>query len=826
MPQCCFLLKNLFALCLCLGILFAGEQLFAAAKPIPVITEVTKELNEIEKALEAESLSKKTLQQLRKRLMAARAEADKELKRLAPMLQDAQARFDALKPSEEDEVKEKQPSGKNRKGDEQIKTLNVQREKISSELSALHSSIKLVNSLLVRADQLNNRISAAKEKHLASQLLERSRGLLSPQLWVEGVKGLKPMQQATQRLFTDWATFLTKKDSFTMWQTIGMALVLCGLIFWPFRLAIFSLLDRFLRADQPTALQKSLYAIVSLFSYTVIPLALVLGIFFVFKSSGFLPERLAELSGSLVQIVFFTGFGYALFRTVLSPKRPAFRLLNLESPVAVKLFGIIVFSLVVYVTTRVVLVFGEMVLAPEATMLLVRGISSLLMAMLLWLGLRVVSTIPEDQEEGTQQRISLGTSCFTLPRILSLLRPLILPYCLVIIASLLLGYISMGAFLTEQLGLMVVVLALLGTFTALFDNFLSEGLEKDSKRVRSMARTMGFQPKTVLQLGVLANGILQVLFYLAAGLIIFAPWGLQSTDLVTSFKTALVSIQIGSLTISPLRIVIAIIGFIFALLLVRGVQTWMVNRLFPATRLDMGLQNSIATSVGYLGFILATMLAFSYLGIDLSKLALVAGALSVGIGFGLQSIVNNFVSGLILLVERPIRMGDWVVVGSDQGYVQKISVRATTIETFDRATVIVPNSELISSRVTNWMYSGHLGRIIIPIGVSYDADPEQVRDILLQVARELPFISENPEPRVFFMDFGDSSLNFELRCYVQDISSGVSAKSDLRFAIFQAMKEAGIEIPFPQRDIHVRSFPGKQEDFSRQEEVTGQQKER
>ena len=194
------------------------------------------------------------------------------------------------------------------------------------------------------------------------------------------------------------------------------------------------------------------------------------------------------------------------------------------------------------------------------------------------------------------------------------------------------------------------------------------------------------------------------------------------------------------------------------------------------------------------------------MGLDLSNIALVAGALSVGIGFGLQSIVNNFVSGLILLAERPIKTGDWVVVGGDQGYVRKISVRATKIETFDRATVIVPNAELISNRVMNWMHDGSMGRIIIPVGVSYDADPEQVREILLRIADESEYVSSYPGPSVFFMDFGASSLDFELRCYIQDINSSLSAKSALRFAIFKAMKEAGIEIPFPQQDIHVRSL--------------------
>ncbi len=146
------------------------------------------------------------------------------------------------------------------------------------------------------------------------------------------------------------------------------------------------------------------------------------------------------------------------------------------------------------------------------------------------------------------------------------------------------------------------------------------------------------------------------------------------------------------------------------------------------------------------------------------------------------------------------------MVGSDQGYVSKISVRATKIETFDRATVIVPNSDLISNRVMNWMHNGSMGRVIVPIGVSYDSDPEQVRDILMRVASQSDQVSSYPSPSVYFMEFGASSLDFELRCFIHDINSSLSAKSDLRFAIFKALKEANIEIPFPQQDVYIRSM--------------------
>ena len=201
----------------------------------------------------------------------------------------------------------------------------------------------------------------------------------------------------------------------------------------------------------------------------------------------------------------------------------------------------------------------------------------------------------------------------------------------------------------------------------------------------------------------------------------------------------------------------------------------------------------------------------SVAGFDFSNIAIIAGALSVGIGFGLQNIVNNFVSGLVLLFERPIRKGDWIVVGQTEGYVKDIQIRATRIQTFDRSDVIVPNSELISGQVTNWVLSTKSGRAIIPVGVAYGSDTEKVRDILMEIAEtnnEIDTSGYMPKPRVLFREFGDSSLNFELRVFMKEVDNRLSLISDINFAIDKAFREAEIEIPFPQRDLHVKNMPG------------------
>jgi small-conductance mechanosensitive channel len=248
--------------------------------------------------------------------------------------------------------------------------------------------------------------------------------------------------------------------------------------------------------------------------------------------------------------------------------------------------------------------------------------------------------------------------------------------------------------------------------------------------------------------------------------------------------------------------------FIVLLILVSHfTMSLLQNRILTYTPLETGQRYAVARVASYLVFILGMIVGLQSLGVNLNSLVVVGGALGIGVGFGLQAIVGNFVAGLVLLVEQPLKLGDRIEVGGTFGDVVRLRGRSTWIQTNDNVVIIVPNSEFINQRVINWTANDRQVRISLPVGVSYGSDPKAVRDLLSRISTQHPDVLGDPAPEIVFLDFGDSSLDFELRVWtIRQVQTPQRLKSDLYFAIFEAFREHGIEIPFPQRDLHLKSI--------------------
>jgi potassium efflux system protein len=267
-------------------------------------------------------------------------------------------------------------------------------------------------------------------------------------------------------------------------------------------------------------------------------------------------------------------------------------------------------------------------------------------------------------------------------------------------------------------------------------------------------------------------------------------------------------ISIGKAKITVLNVFYVIIFLLLVSYISRIIRKGLRDEVLPRTRLDIGARASLVNVVVYSIWVLGIYTGINILGIDLSSLAFMAGALGIGIGFGLQNIVSNFVSGIILLFDPAIQVGDMVQVGDDWGTISRINIRTTVVQTFDNASLIIPNSHMLSDRVTNWSYKDPKVRRQVDVGVAYGSDVQLVRKVLLEMADDMPEVLKDPAPRVDFMDFGDSALIFRVRFWIGSPDFWLSAPTELRFRIDEQFKKHGIEIAFPQQDIHIRSASG------------------
>ena len=313
----------------------------------------------------------------------------------------------------------------------------------------------------------------------------------------------------------------------------------------------------------------------------------------------------------------------------------------------------------------------------------------------------------------------------------------------------------------------------------------------------------------------LSSGVRNLL-YLGAVLVLVLLWRLAAPAITPRVRRMLGQdfvrfweepyFHLGSVPVTPAFLIGAFVFLVLLVIAMRIARSLARRHVLIHVPLDEGQKFAIERGVGYVIFLAGLAIGLQSAGVNLSSLLVVGGALGIGIGFGLQTIAKNFVSGLILLVERPVKVGDRVEVGQLNGDITYIGARATYIRTNDNIMVIVPNAEFVENRVTNWTAHDRRVRFSVPLGVGYGSDPEHVRRVLLETAKRHPDVLETPEPDVIFKDFGDSSLDFELRVWtIRRVQTPQILRSELYYRIFSAFRSEGIEIPFPQRDLHLRS---------------------
>ncbi|MDP3898908.1 MAG: mechanosensitive ion channel family protein [Mesorhizobium sp.] len=761
----------------------AAAQDMAAAPAVPqivqemqpVIDGLAKRAEELSKRVDANAQDDARLVELRLELERIASEALAAGVAFRPRLTEINTRLELLGPV----PAEGQPA--------EAEIVANERMALLREKSQINVLIGAAETTSLGVNRQIGRIAQLRRDLFASTLSKRYD--INYALVGEVLDGLRSESTKFTRVVTSWLRFviqfkLSSVLAATFFALAGAAILLIG----GRRLFGNLIVPDPAEADPPYISRLSVAFWSTLLRSASISVFLA-GTWYFFNYFNVLRGDIGAMLWAFFVVIASTYFVRRLAMAALSPKRPNWRLVEIESRPAGVLVLLITLTAIVsgadFFLTRVFATMGSPLSLTVGESLVATVIVGVLVVL-------IGHVKPRVNADGTPRPwpVWLRLSLYLLGS--------------VTLAAALLGYIGFSRFMSQQIVVTGAILAMMYIGILSARAISEEGAFAGTALGRRLEKRFQVEEAGFDQLALVTSMLVNLLVFVVGVPLILLQWGFQWGDIRAWAYSLAHEIRIGTVSFSLIGIVTGIAVFAIGYYATRWFQRWLDGTVMARGRVDAGVRNSIRTAVGYAGVAIAGLIGISAAGIDLSSLALVAGALSLGIGFGLQNVVSNFVSGLILLAERPFKVGDWIIAGPVSGTVRKISVRATEIETFQRQTVILPNSELINAAVGNWTHKNRLGRIEIPIGVSYDSDPRRVHAILTEIAKAHPLVLKNPEPFVLFGGFGGSSLDFEVRVFLADIMNSVIVQNDLRFTIFETFEREGIKIPFPQRDLNIR----------------------
>ena len=689
-----------------------------------------------------------------------------------------------------------------------------QRASYEEDLVFYRARVSQADVVLARAAALEIAISGLARARLFLTLSEVNPLPLAPgTIAVAAPEFLKALRTLAATPAEWWRALPPEKQTPGIFLRFVMFLVFAFGISWVLRVAANRFFGLDSKIEDPTYARRLLGAVAEGVSRGIFP-AVILAAILVRLTSAETPitGHFAAVLAALCEALILFVLAWALPRAVLAPNLPHWRLTVLTprgaSTLSYRITGLAaIVAIDSFLTSAAAEVSiassmsSELVAFYDFIFYVVEAIGILLILQPRLWRVDAEAALKRERENSTESDGAAPAAQTGRARFWSVVHILFALVTSVAIGAVFLGFGQLGGYLIDNL----IGTGLVGGGLYLFRGLLRESVAI-ALRSTIISRKLAIQHSARRLVKFWVRALLDIVI-LITGIFLIAPmWGMPEDDLSLWAATAFQGFSVGNVTISLLDFTVGVLVFIIVIVLSRAMQRALSERILPETQIDIGLQHSLTAGFGYIGFILAAMLGVAALGLDLSNIALIAGALSVGIGFGLQTIVSNFVAGLTLLIERPIKVGDWIVVGDQEGIVKRIQVRATEIETFQRNSVIVPNSAFLVNNVINRTHKDSVGRIELPVGVAYGSDTAKVEKILLRVASENSKVAKWPEPFVLFQNFGDSSLDFELRCYCQNVFDTIRGGSELRFAIDAAFREEGIEIPFPQRDIHIKGL--------------------
>jgi potassium efflux system protein len=734
--------------------------------PDAVIDGARKTLETLQRQLQSRELSDAQLVDMRRTLLAMQQQAEDVIEQQTQQLQGAQDRLAGLGPAASSPAAE-------------APDVAAQRQSLEQSSSEIEARVKLARLLIVESEQVADEVAVLQRKRFRDELFERTDSLLSAAFWTD-------LRASWHR---DWirlgqlaAPLRAPPPGRVAWGVAGgLALVAMAVAL---RRALGRWLDRFVTQRIPQGrLRRSFFALARSLLAILLPGAVAYALLFAFRQAG-LKQSWETLLGDALGAVCFSAYVVGLGRSLLLAKRPSWRLLPLPDHLAhglspyPLLLGWAVFAS--WLLQRL----GALVQTGLSTAVAIDALVTLA------LGLILVRAVSRAERLRGQVQAPSSPATPARPWWLSMLIVALWLLLVLSLAAILIGYVALGSFVVRQAVWITVLAGSAYLLCAVVDDAATAWQARPAADVSEddAAGRLDAASGRRAQVAVLASGALRLLVVLMLLILLLAPFGEGPSELLGHTSRLGAGITVGALELRPASVLQAVLVFMLTLGALRVLQHWLASRYLPTTSLDAGMRSSLVTLLGFVGLVVAVALALSAVGLALDKVAWIASALTVGVGFGMQAVVSNFVSGLILLAERPVKVGDWVALGGVEGDIRRINVRATEIRMGDRSTVIVPNSEFITKVVRNVTHDNPLGLVQVKLPLPLDVDVDRVRELLLQAFQAHEEVLQDPPPNVLLDGVEGDKLVFNATGFVSSPRKTAATRSALLFKVMGELR--------------------------------------
>lgn len=754
--------------------------------------ETSKKLKKIEDSLKSGQVSiqdmaddVKFLENTRSGLEASRKQIDQEL-------QFVQKRIDALG----EEPKE---------GDKELEVIAKKRAEFNKEAAFQKGRIAEADILIAKIDELYALILNIRNQELLGNLISKRTPLYYPHVFFGAAKQFVEFFFDIIKSPVKWYQDLDEsKREYVKSNIIPVSLIVlfCSWLGVWLRLFIMRKFGYKKDIEHPRYGMKVFAAVFVAIAYGVIPATIIIGFLLWMMSTKVLTFGFFGLVlSSFLYYSLYVILAQAFSRVTFAPYNEKWRLVNVNNEKAKRMTSALYLSAVLIGISAFL---EHIAVEANYNLELDYFITVLSCAVKAFCIILIVKRVlwdeiesGEDEEESEEEEDEGLSVAFKTTFFVSI-------FAVGVFLLSVIGYPKLSAFILNRFILSAIVIGLFVVLRKALGEVLHRVL-----LLRFWVKTFKMRRRMISKINFWMNLVIDPFLIIFVAFVLLSLWGVSTDLLLQSIKKLFFGFTVGGVKISLIAIFLGIVSFFICITLVKALRRRLNTNVLDKMDIDDGIRHSLSSGFSFIGFILAAVIAITMMGGNLTNLALIAGALSFGIGLGLQNIVNNFVSGIIILFERPIKVGDWVVINGEEGLVKQINIRATEIETWKKASVIIPNADLLSNTVKNLTHDDKWGRLEIDVGVSYGTDLDKVKVVLLEIARDNKRVMKKPEPYVIFRDFGDSYLAMELRCYTSDIMSGLGVASDLRFEIYKRFGQEGIEIPFPQKVVHLKTDSDK-----------------